>query len=83
MKSKSQSLRIRRREIIKISEEINSSCSDLEEQLQQAEYIGTQLEGVDIEELVEEQGSKKANVFEEVVHIKLEVTAKKRGRPKK
>ena len=62
MKSKSQSLRIRRREKIKVSEEIKSSCSDLEEQLQQAEYIGTQLERVDIEELVEEHGSRETNV---------------------
>ena len=33
--------------------------------------------------MVEEQGSKEANVFEEEVHIQPEVTAKKRGRPKK
>ena len=41
MKLKSKSLRIRHREKIKVSEEMNSSCSDLGEQLQQAEYIGT------------------------------------------
>ena len=49
----------------------------MEEHLQQAEYIGTHLEREDIEVLVEEQGSREANLLEEELQIQPEITAKK------
>ena len=75
MKPKSKSLKMRRRERLAHLQHSITSDSELDEQLQQAEYIGTQMETVH-------------NVIcvEEVVQQSTEectVPVKKRGRPRK